>query len=581
MNALIDWLDDDDFEHHYSPAFTEEPDGGYIPLGTADHLVVLFSRAQKRIFKLKASELRGLRLEMVLGSDWCDYRLRQLEMSQGRDGRADGKSPAAKLASSIVSACQLVGPYVETQERGAGVWVDRDGELMVNGHQLWRPSDGAVFQHGLHQGYVYPLEKPVGFDLDTPLASESDVTRVLDALRSLKWATPMAGELLMGWLGIAIIGAAVHRRPHVLLTGPHGCGKSTVLEQLRWLLEDRSVACTGSPTLMGLNQMLRGRPGHAILLDEFEADGSNSRCQQTFEAARSSFSLQEHDQGIVRGTPSGSSVSYRIAAPFIACGISPGKLEPADQSRWVILEALKLPNDGASERFVLEDREARQLGPKLARLFVGRWALFGANLVVFRQAIRNRGGDARLGDTLGYLLAAYSTFTSEVAVSEAEAEALADAAQVAARTDGAAEYDEQECLNGLLSTVMPFSVPEGLRVAKLSLSIAQAIRRVVRGEAGARAIAARLAQLGIRVREADGRWVLLVVNSPSHTELRKLFAGTKFAGGGWGLVLRRLPGGHESTQRIGAGLKASKVTQFDLPAELLPEPPKPAESGHE
>jgi energy-coupling factor transporter ATP-binding protein EcfA2 len=570
MNAPRNWLDDDDFEHDDITTHPEEPDGGYIPLGTEDHRVVLFSRSQKRVFKLKVSELTGLRLELVLGSAWCDYRLRQLERRQGSDARADGKSPAAKLASGIVSACQEAGPYIETHERGAGVWLDRDGELIVNGSKLWRPSDGVVLQHGVHSGYVYPSGKPVGFDLDTPLASESDVTRVLDALRSLDWATPMAGELVMGWLGIAVIGAAAHRRPHVLLTGPHGCGKSTVLEQLRWLLEDRGVACTGSPTLMGLNQMLRGRPSHAILLDEFEADGSNSKCQQTFEAARSSFSLQEHDQGIVRGTPGGSSVSYRIAAPFIACGISPGRLEPADQSRWVILEALKLRNDGASERFVLDEKEARQLGPKLARLFVSRWALFRTNLAAFRQAIRNRGGDARLGDALGHLLAAFSTFRSEMAVTMAEAEALADAAQVVARASGAVEYDEQQCLTGLLSTVLTFDVSEGLRAAMRSLSVAQALRRMLRGEAGATAIAGRLAQLGIRVRKADGRWVMLVVNSPSHTELRKLFAGTKWARGGWGLVLRRLPGGLESTQRIGAGLKASKVTQFDLPAELLP-----------
>lgn len=39
---------------------------------------------------------------------------------------------------------------------------------------------------------------------------------------------------------------------------------------------------------------------------------------------------------------------------------------------------------------------------------------------------------------------------------------------------------------------------------------------------------------------------------------------------GWPVVLRRLRGGEESTQRIGAGFGSSKVTVFDVPQELLP-----------
>lgn len=46
--------------------------------------------------------------------------------------------------------------------------------------------------------------------------------------------------------------------------------------------------------------------------------------------------------------------------------------------------------------------------------------------------------------------------------------------------------------------------------------------------------------------------------------------GTRWATGGWSMVLRRLPGGEESTQRLGAGFPASKVTVFDVPMDLLP-----------
>jgi len=51
--------------------------------------------------------------------------------------------------------------------------------------------------------------------------------------------------------------------------------------------------------------------------------------------------------------------------------------------------------------------------------------------------------------------------------------------------------------------------------------------------------------------------------------MRRVFAGTKWSTGGWAIVLRRLPGGEESTQRIGVGFGSAKVTVFDVPAELL------------
>ena len=100
--------------------------------------------------------------------------------------------------------------------------------------------------------------------------------------------------------------------------------------------------------------------------------------------------------------------------------------------------------------------------------------------------------------------------------------------------------------------------------------VAQAIEMVCKDPTGQPEVVTRLAQLGLRVAFTKGKWSLYVVNSPMHVELRKLFAGTKWATGGWSLVLRRLPGGEESTQRIGAGFGATKVTVIDVPGHLLP-----------
>lgn len=576
MNAQIIWLDEpnDDLEAEDQTTddeiLLEEPAGGFLALGMAGQLSVVFSLIQKRVFKLKPSELRGLSLEVALGAEWCSFRLAQLKASAATAARLARKSPAESLATNIISACQAAGPYVEAQERRAGVWRDGDGQLIVNGSELWRPSDGSVLDHGVYGRYVYPSVRCSGFGRETPIATQEEVERALEAFRSLEWSTPMAGELVLGWLGVAVLAAAAHRRPHVLVTGPAGCGKSTLIQQVAWLLGDGAVACTGAPSLVGLRQLMRDRPSSAVTIDEFEADGRSERSKQTFEVARSAYSLQEGDTGVVRGSPGGSAISYRIASPFLAAGISPGQLEPADQSRWIVLEALRLSGNRRGDRRLLDEDEAKLLGPRLARLFVQRWEAFNGNLDVVRAAIRLRGGDARLGDTLGHLLAAFSTFRDARVMSSSEAESLVDMAGATERASGQVVHDEQECLTRLLSFVTTFDACESLRDMKRRLSIGQALQYVAANGPAAKSIAGRLAQLGIRVRRTSESIVTMVVNSPSHAELRKVFSGTKWSNGGWSLVLRRLPGGTESTQRIAQGMPACKVTIFNLPSELLP-----------
>ena len=120
--------------------------------------------------------------------------------------------------------------------------------------------------------------------------------------------------------------------------------------------------------------------------------------------------------------------------------------------------------------------------------------------------------------------------------------------------------------------MLPFQLQEGQYLVRQNLSVGQVIAKVCEDPTGTPELVQRLAQMGIRVVCKQGVWQVYIANSPEHQELRRLFAGTKWSQGGWSTVLRRLPGGHESTQRVnlGAGTKACKVTVFDVPAELLP-----------
>ena len=531
--------------------------GGYIALGMVGNKFAVFSLPNKQVQFLSPSDLKEMNLKALFGALWCELHYNEFDAK-----KEEVVFNHKRLATDILSACQAAGPYSETAERRVGVWKMSDGQLVVNGRQLWR-ADGSVLEHGIHEGRVYPVSGDVGFDLSTPMATREDVNQVLAAFNSPQWIHPMAGEIVLGFFGMSLVSTALRRRPHVLMTGPAACGKSTVLEYVRWLLGSLAYGCTGPQTMAAFYQSLAGT-SKVVVNDEFEADPGKKGCKDTFEVARMSYSLQEGDEGIVRGTVTGKSKSYRFYSPFIAAGISPGKMEPADLTRWVILEAKGKPQGDK-----LTEAQAREFGPRLARLFISRWNVFQASEDVVRHCILSLGGDGRMADTVGTLLASYWAFVSESPATEEDAKFLVSMLGIEERIAVHQVSDELQCLEALTSRVLPYKVVDGAALVTRHLSIAQAIEMVCKDPTGQPELVMRLAQMGLRVALAKGKWSLYVVNSPMHQELRKLFAGTKWATGGWSVVLRRLPGGEESTQRIGAGLGAAKVTVVDVPEHLL------------
>jgi len=533
---------------------------GYTAMGTEGRKLVLFSHLHQNIFKLAPSELKEMVLKMVLGADWCDAHYREFD-----EKKEQMVFNHRRLATDIISACQREGLYLQSTERRAGVWAEDDGQLVVNSHDLWLPA-GEVIEQRIHKGRVYPESGDLGFHLNTAEASDEDVQRVLGAFGAINWRQTLGAELIVGWLGVALLAGALPRRPHVLLAGAAGTGKSGVLETVKCLLGRMAFACTGPQTLAALYQSLGGN-SRAVVMDEFEADPKRRTSEDTLLAARLSYSMQEGDEGLVRGSVDGVAKSYKLQSAFIAAGINPQLREPADIQRWVMVEAIG--RKPCATR--LTEVEARDIGPRLARRLVNRWGVFQASMDVIRTCIFEAGGDGRLADTVGTLLASYWAFVSNQPATADDARALVEKLDIEARKEMHAVSDEKRCLEAMLSNVTPFRYMEGDTMVTRSLSVGEAIKRYCDNPSANVELLERLNQLGLRAVNAKGIWRMYVANSPEHRGLRKLFSGTKWAAGGWSLVLRRLPGGEESTQRLGAGFPSCKVTVFDVPTELLPD----------
>jgi len=530
--------------------------GGFIPLGTAGRLFAVFSKLDKKVRLLKTSDFNEMQLKADFGAQWCDDFYEEFH-----EKREVFFFNHKRMAKDIMSGCQAAGPFDVLNERGLGIW--RHGDtLLVNGKELWTP-EGEILEHGIIDGMVYPVCGDLGFGPDTPPATDEEVQEVLKALASLTWKQSISSELIMGFLGVGFLSTAFPRRPHVLITGPAGCGKSTMLTQIGWLLGNLAYECTGPQTLAAYYQSLGGT-AKVVVQDEFEANPKSKASADTLEVARISYSLAEGNKGIVKGSPTGP-ISYRFFSPFIAAGISPGKMEPADLTRWLQLEAIDKPHG-----IMLTRERAREIGPRLAKRFLLRWSVFLATESMVRQCILESGGSGRMADTVGTLLASYWAFVSPTAATPEDAQILVDMFNIKERIELHEVSDEKECLESLSSRVTTFKVLGEDALLNRKLAIGEAIALVCKDPTGQPEVVQRLAQMGLRVSMLKGKWSLIVANSPMHQELRKLFAGTKWAGGGWPVVLRRLPGGEESTQRLGAGMAPTKVTVIDVPAHWLP-----------
>jgi len=122
----------------------------------------VFSLLNKQVQLLRPSDLKEMNLKAMFGALWCEQHYNEFDAK-----KEEVVFNHKRLATDILSACQAAGPYSETAERRVGVWKMNDGQLVVNGRQLWR-ADGTVLEHGIHEGRVYPVSGDVGFDLSTP-----------------------------------------------------------------------------------------------------------------------------------------------------------------------------------------------------------------------------------------------------------------------------------------------------------------------------------------------------------------------------------------------------------------------------
>lgn len=322
---------------------------------------------------------------------------------------ADGKTSDSEIASyasaHLIEACHRLGVFQSDKVRGVGVWIDA-GRVVVNCGDVI-VSDGQSIQPSEFKGrYLYEAGARV-IDIDCPPLTNKEASRLRDLCRMLNWKRPQYADLLAGWLVVSAVGSAIKWRPHVVITGPKGCGKSTVMDDIvKSALGDIAANGDGGTTEPGVRKVL-GLSGRPFIMDEAESENRQTQA----EMAKIFF--------LVRRASSGSKVinaysEFCIRSCFCFAAINPRIEQGADKDR---ITALELVVDKSADRErnykalltaiseCMIDGFANRL---LARTVSNMDALFH-NIGIFGTVAAEILGDKRSGDQVGPMIAgAYS-----------------------------------------------------------------------------------------------------------------------------------------------------------------------------
>lgn len=512
--------------------------GGYEALGYVGTTNHVWSNATQSVEAVTPAHLKKPDLMALCGPAWIHAIYDTVDDKGGRRTNYD------QCAEDLVAACQEKGLYSPGRVRGAGVWADGNS-LVVNSRELWRTDGAAISRTGGE--YVYAAVRDIGLSAATPIASNEDMAELSDALTTWAWDRPTDRMLMLGWLASAVMPGALNRRPHIILTGRKGSGKTTLQNLVYDVLGTCVLKADGDSTVAGITQAI-GASAMAVLIDE--AEGDSVRTTKLISMLRSSYSS---DADSLRGTSDQTGRSFALKMSGLLSMIQPPTLEPADKTRILTLDLQALSQDKCMNpsRLVIDSEHARDLGKRFRALVLSRYSVFTKSLAVVRSVLLRSGDAARAADTIGTLLAWSYAIKSEHAVSPEVATEIIKRMDLATHREAQQSSDEGDALERLLD-----SVHDGETVAGLIVQALKDRRSVY------------LERLGLRVvNEKTGHIFLAVASSADHPGLRALFKGSRWEMGGWGVILSRAPGALRKKVQIDSRVRDAVLVP--VPKDLL------------
>ena len=302
----------------------------------------------------------------------------------------------------LYAACYVRGPWNQVEQvRGRGAWLDDRGRLVLHcGEMLYIPADENRVQGTGELGEHFYVSRPKAIEpYEHPVEGDDNpAVAIIEALRSWNFVRGDVDVMLfLGWIGVALMGAALDWRPSIFIVGDAGGGKSELNRLLKSIL-GRFMVTTTNATSAGLYQLV-GHDALAIGIDELEGDDGPAQAEQIIKMARDAASGSTR----IRGGANHQGVEFQARSTFMFSAINPPPIPPASMSRLALLQLRPLLDPAASVP-TLPDVET--IGPKLLRRVADHWEDFARLYEAYRTTLRENGHASRGQNTFGTFLAA-------------------------------------------------------------------------------------------------------------------------------------------------------------------------------
>lgn len=513
-----------------------------LPLGIRDK-VGWFIDPIGQLQSLEPPYGKGHILGLFVGDanflSWAWPRFASKKAGGGIDGYA-----AEAVAAALINACQAKGVWNTMDKlRGRGAWLARDGGLVLHtGAKVL--AGGRSERPGEIDGYVYPTGGALPLPWPGEVAEDNNPAKLLlPLLAGWNWSRPdIDPRLLLGWIGVAFLGAAAHWRPTVYITGDKATGKSTLQDLIKLLLGEYLIQAVDT-TAAGLYQHI-GMDCLACAVDEIEGEADVRKAKAVLKLAR----IAAKGGLMLRGGDRHNPVDFVARSAFLFSSINTPPLEPQDLSRMAILRLKRLqpgvpPPD-------LDPQVLAVVGRCILTRMMQEWPRYSQTVAAFKDELAKGGMDSRGGDVFGTLLACADMIEHDgwnaervnLLIGDSQLVSVSELMNVSlmAEFEDAAE-NWRLCLSHLL----------GVRIDAWRSGTRTAVGQVLidlwngRGEMNESLARTMLAQCGLGLvrREGQRNWWLAVPNQNPLT--RMLFEGSKWAGdvgaGVWAGALRQSP----------------------------------------
>lgn len=450
------------------------------------------------------------------------------------------KADLVQMAMFAAAAQQGVFDARE-KVRGLGCWKGPEGQLIQHLGDVVL-IDGKRHDPGVIGEHVYPGRPAV----PPPVEAGREVGEALYAdLLTWNWARGnLDVRLLLGWIGCAILGAALDWRPMVFITGDAGSGKSSVQERLKKLLPGR-LASTVDATPAALRQIVN-QDAIGVSFDEIEADANDPRGTDVMKLARVAAS----GGTTYRGGKEHSAAEFTLRGCFAFSAIVPPSMRAQDLQRLTFLRLGKLPKGGRMAD--MSDATLKRMGQQLAGRIAAGWPRWAETLRAYEEGMERIGHNQRGAKQFGTLMAACDLILHDDIPSSDVVDNLVRGLE----RDSLYEYESAEPTWLLVWRHILSAQPEVWRNVG-SPNVAEVIRDFLDSvvETDKKAAQRKLNRAGLAVvkdRKRGEDWLAIPAR---HQQIAAMFRGSDFqAHGGEGTWTTSLRGAERWNEQTGAGV---------------------------